>query len=553
MARQNSIAELRKFIHDMAIKNRFLIKGGKNFIKINSGDTLYIFNLYDKLFFSDQIKERLKKTNSTLSFYVRGRVSGVGGVCGIENVDLKPNLRRCNYYFDVAPNIIERTNEEDRVYGLQLIMEHEIVHLLMLLWKFTHKRGVIYEKHGRLYQCMLREYFGHYQIDHDLGLSTVDDEIEGGPCNYKSPGTGKPSLFINWGNSCYIDSLLMILFLGESPFYRRIILGTDVSTFSYKDRDGKFIKFCQESSKIDSEVKVRAMTMELQNYFCQDYKRITGERTESLKCFNVRKLLRQCYPDLLKYGRWVQYNPENIYDLIAELFPPLKLRDIPTMVRIPSEILPRLTFRDVNSFQANQFLEPPGIGERPMWNKINTNVLVFSVLLPIKDYGSEGVEIINGEKVIKIRAFGEYIIDDRYKLFGVVMNTGRLKGAEGGGHYFSYIKTIDDQWHIYDDFTPSYKSIDELPRDVFKYKSRVRPVMFFYQKIKDYKGIDIKTVPRSDGYVYVFATDFSPTLSFIPEMDKLSPRTRIENTRIWRVEPKHVDALMKVIRKLDLD
>ena len=140
----------RKYIKEMAAESIFGHKGGANFISLNGNDVRDLFNLYDVVFFQSQIHERIGNLNtpSELKFYANERTSGAGGICSIDRVGGLGG--RCTYYIDIAPNVINtifKRNKsgsvfaagvgcEDRLECLQLIMEHEIIHLLMILWEY---------------------------------------------------------------------------------------------------------------------------------------------------------------------------------------------------------------------------------------------------------------------------------------------------------------------------------------------------------------------------------------------------------------------------------
>ena len=89
----------------------------------------------------------------------------------------------------------------------------------------------------------------------------------------------------------------------------------------------------------------------------------------------------------------------------------------------------------------------------------------------------------------KKRVFGEYIIDNKYRLFAVLIVHGnRPQSIEdwGGGHYTAYIRPYSDKenWYYYNDQGPTWKKEGVLPAEVFVDQKRQRPELFFYSRVK---------------------------------------------------------------------
>nr|QBK86260.1 MAG: ubiquitin carboxyl-terminal hydrolase [Marseillevirus LCMAC102] len=533
---------IRKIIHD-SLKERF--QSG-DLAGLNGKDIKYAFGLYDKLVFNNQINKKLENENSSLRFFAKSKISGVGGFCGIKS---KTSNILCEYYIDIAPNIINKIchiksarstlkkmigADIDMVYCFQLILEHEIIHLLMILWKYLHKKSTgpkayIYTEHGKLFQCMLDYYFGHTIFDHDLGLS---EKISYG-YRTPSPGISKLGLMKNWSSSCYLDSLITALFIGASNFYRNAIFNIDIDQIDYKgwapEELGKpssqrkkrvFKKVCRDLSKIDTELQTRDLAKRLQIQLYADYNRIIHTK-ENFCCTDLRHLFLQCVPELAQFKRYTEYNVSEIYDILTEIFPSLKLQDIPAIIKLPGNPPSQGVIEDKTMFQMWDFMEPTKKeGTTPIWGNVVSPVLVFQngLIPPIHYYGSTKPEkiqtqgpipgkythiyrVIEGERKrirvpkmgeivtiqTKAQAFGEYIINNRYRLFAAVMVYGpRPQFAEwGGGHYSAYIrpKFDPDEWYLYDDMGPMFHAIESLPTSVFKDARFQRPELLFYQKV----------------------------------------------------------------------
>ena len=165
---------LRKNVASLAIK-LFSKKGGPNLKSLNGNDIRAIFKIYDEIFFNNQIQNKAKSKALTLDFEATNRKKLPGGRI-IVNDDSSSII------FDIAPNMLDTiansspNKMKNRLACLQHIIEHQIIHLLMILWDIKKRYGndaAIFGSHGALFQCMAKEYFGHTRFDHDLGINEI--------------------------------------------------------------------------------------------------------------------------------------------------------------------------------------------------------------------------------------------------------------------------------------------------------------------------------------------------------------------------------------------
>ena len=170
------ISRGRAYIHDL------MVKGGipENFAVVSGVDIEKMFKLYDQVFFGDQIQKKLDEDGSTIKFQVtKGGKAKLGGWCRRERKG-----KRCHFTLSFPLGVYTRLFNKgeknliaggvtcsNRLHCLQLVFEHELVHLLMNLYGYQDKipsQKTIYSAHGKLFKCVLHHYFGHTEIKHNL-------------------------------------------------------------------------------------------------------------------------------------------------------------------------------------------------------------------------------------------------------------------------------------------------------------------------------------------------------------------------------------------------
>lgn len=182
---RQEIIEGRAYIRYYLLQDEF--QGKSNFTKLKEENVRTLYKLYDKVFFDGQIARKLKEVGSPLDFEVTtSTVATTAGRCG-----RKKNTRtqQCNYIFSFPNGLYQKifTNEaarkkpldlagwtcKDRLECLMIVFEHELIHLLMMVWGYDAKersgpKKNIYSSHGKLFRCMLTYYFGHTEYKHTL-------------------------------------------------------------------------------------------------------------------------------------------------------------------------------------------------------------------------------------------------------------------------------------------------------------------------------------------------------------------------------------------------
>lgn len=570
--------ETRKHIHQYA--SDVIFGENVNPLEISGRDIERLFLLYDKLVFGNQITRKLENVNSDIRFFIKDdKIESVKGVCRLQklgchlkvNISKKLVVRLCN-----SPEIWDIYGECDRIYAIQYILEQTIIHILMILWGYFNDSESLLSQEGELFHCMLERWFG-YDVEDVVSTVSVKEE-------YSPPiPRGKlRGLLENWENSCYLDSLMMAMFLSTPDYYREKILNSNISQIKYPANE----KICSSSSKIKNNVSsIRKLASNLQYEFRLDYERILLGR-EQIECRDVRKLLADCMPELKGKSGYTSFSSSEIYSAISSIFPHTRMRDIPTLLITEDDEVVTETTR--STFTMWDFMDPDvkNKGEHPLWEEMENKVLVFqnSISPPIEVFNSNEDEyhIVYGPipgkiqeierdgKIVEVPEFGEieekyskrdvfeeYIIDGKYRLFAVVMHHGNRPTFEwsGGGHYTAYIRPVTDptKWYFYNDTGPDFEMTrgGRIPDECFEDTGDTRPEMFFYEKIMP---IETLVQYRNDGYVLLFAVDHTEDMRLYQKMKSLSPRytSKIEGgILVWRLKPKKVIQLRRTLDEME--
>jgi len=620
---ESIIITTRKRIHDSISQQIFGEKGGINFTRMSGDDIEKVFDIYDNLFFAYQIRKKLKERKSILKFVAGKRKKGVAGLCL-----RKEKSTSIEYIIDVSPYLIAKIADEkikmlrkvleiktpDRVYSFLFILEHLIIHLLMYLWEYLDKEKTdVYSSHGTLYRCVLKSYFGYNNQKPDKSMaSIVNGEIE----------SISEKLIVgmmkNWSESCYMDSLLTGLLIGASNVPRKAILESDVSKIDYKSWVGgeeekdihlrdiskrEFKPICDKSSNIKTEKLTREYAQDIQNALLDDYDKLVNKK-DIYYCMDVRSILARCNPDIKQGGHFTSYPVSDLYGSLAKTFPDLQMWYIPAIRNNPDANPPVLGEKGIietkENFMFSQFVaeSPFHHGKIPDWDNINSPMLVFrnSFNPPLSDYGSVGIEDVHVEymigesiaiKVEKYRAFSEYILDGRYRLFLVVTNHGRRPsspGDIGGGHYTAYIRPVfdPDEWYFYNDVGPVFRREKIFPRESLIDGEWMRPELLFYEKVKDLKPLTTgkslsskkmtvsqkiadkqniewsgtnlmaRTKNRPDGYVFLYVKDQTKKQSLLSELEQIrSGYSIVHDGYIWRIRPEDAIEILEKVKAID--
>lgn len=590
-----------------------------------------IFHLYDNEFFNGQIAKRVAylgqrkyleySTSPYIEFRATKRTSGYGSLSGYyfqKIYDKKKDdydYKRV-FFFDICPNLLDtvfRTTKgkglpgvagigcDDRLRCFMLTVEHEIIHLLMSLWGYDSPGKIkenysLYGPHGRLFNCMLSTYFGHLTKESDISFETKEGKRLGGH-NLTLEGVYVPDFstesskvgsrspkevgagFDNWNASCYLDSILVIILENQNSFWK-----TKIFDWSFTE-DQKAV-FQSKNPDLSEQVK---------NAIIEDYEKTRHPSTSPVQCVNVRELLSIQDPLMKTKGKWKMYESGSTYATFVQLFPEL-LIDIPVkIVRPKLKKEESMTYRNEAAFTYSDFMLSPVSEDEDykqiLWDECQSPVLVFTHQAAPKIKIFDSLDNEKGMDFTKVRAFGPRIINNRYKLVGVIVLHGRIDAKSGGGgHYTCYFLAKDEQWYHYDDISePLFEligGIEDLPRDgVWEQTKTQLPTMYFYvldakestslgnkkvtpviEKKEVFRGetLDYIRVNRPDRgviFILVFKTEKKKMIietirKFIDERQDVDPNlknawieTKLEENKFaWRMPNRSLgDEFQKVI------
>jgi len=564
-------------IRKIAINSIFSLRGGENMNSIKGTDIRELFGLYDKFFFNEEISKKLLDIGGGIKFVASSRTIGTLGICGKE--------KECKYYMEIAPQLLGNIDRiyKDRLECLQAVMECLIIHLIMLLWGFAEKNDDVYSEHGKLFCCMSLKYFGHKSgIER---LTSINIECETNEASV-SPSFNPKGMYSWHANSCYMDSLLMILFDSAGQFWRDELLHRNIDEITYSTVNG--VCDLKGGSRIDTIDKLKKHAKKIQDQLVSDFLEL-NKKGDIIRCNSLRNMLYECFPNMKSGENWLFYNVAASYDLISEIFPNLKTEyPVKTHRWKDGHYSPEPSTRTKTMATMWDYIDPLDNIEKNkdydeiMWDQIDSPVIVFynGGTPRIKKFNEAGKEkgliSMTGDRgtynryqyeLTKARAFGETIIDGKYELVGVITLHGVSPNQEEGVHYTSYFKTYDDerpQWWYYDDSCRVIRKIDNLPQaGVWIESGGKMPSMYFYRAIKNipkmeevngsHLTIKIQHTDKKDDLITIFVKDKTDKAKYVKFMiNKLNPTSKVsENTVCWKISLTEFETLSDSLSELD--
>lgn len=435
-------------------------------------------DLYDELMFSGAVNDIFRQYSSRITVELSERREGRAIECKPKRyLNSNTGTEFTRFTCDISLPLVQRSATLNKTFLLQFMdrIERAMMESLVNLYitSIEPPKGL----GGIIYQC-------------DIERCTIELSDKFLPSSKMTSSPLNIPGYRNIENSCYLDSLLMILFFSPTDFWKRGILESDIVSTNYTGRECDLINPSDPKTLVKLAARVRSVLR-------TDYNRLVS-REVGVVCTDLRKLLATCVRDLRVNNRYTIFNDRDIYTALTDLFKDTKIT-IPysSVIKANNVSEVRVSSIDIRDYFASYTTETPSL----MADLINSEVLVFynGGSPRVKNFTSVGEE--SGEikldnfsypyTIEKSRVLGPIILEGRYRLIGVVTLQGVPRDGEGGKHYTSHFlsKSADntETWYKYDDlkgFATPIGNIDSLPESgVWKESSGNMPSMFFYQHI----------------------------------------------------------------------
>ena len=479
------------FVRKKILKEWDFNNGNNN--DITQRDLERLFDLYDEYAFYGGIKEHIaRKQNIKITF---GNLSPEKGdepanrYCGITKyIFIKGVKKEIILNLELSAWIISRIVHTTPPYLIKLTsmdlsidmtrseiisyidivkyaylqaFEHQLTHLLFYLWGHSDHQDTEKNIHSNLFNCVYSKFF---ETSVDIVQNMMVPNSKDDTNFYPQPLIMKKSFYKYHENSCYLDSLLMVLLFTKSNVFRNTFFTTNIDIIY--QLQNTFTGICSQDSSIKSFKDFNNFIKDFQGELFHDYMNMFTSETNT-KCKNIRNLLVECLPDISEGMRknvknvknvWSIYNVSEIYNFITNIFPSLKGKEYPYII-IPTGNEGISPPNSVFTFW--EFMEIPDIKEI-IWEGIDNDILVFrnggipaitdfgsitseDISIPTKDYGSRELsshlsedEFPSGElhsdgdeeliTINKSKVFGETILNGKYEMIGAIMLNGISPG-----------------------------------------------------------------------------------------------------------------------------
>jgi hypothetical protein len=184
----NDVKDRLEIRHDMLTK-RFGDEA--NFNKLTDADLKHLFELYDTIVFKGQLSKMVDKSGKKLKFNAGSSAERVAGsyVCKKDEQCLTISGGLFTNLFKGGEKGL-RVNGLvvcDRLEALQIVFEHELVHLFIHLKGWSRKIRVgegkmYYSSHGKLFQEIVFRLFGQTEFRHSLGEGEAEETLTAADC-----------------------------------------------------------------------------------------------------------------------------------------------------------------------------------------------------------------------------------------------------------------------------------------------------------------------------------------------------------------------------------
>lgn len=310
-------------------------------------------------------------------------------------------------------------------------------------------------------------------------------------------------------NSCYIDTLLICLLDNLSQKFVNDIIHRSYTLEDYNPvLCGDELLNIEETVNYASEVR-RTLTDEynlIHNLVRNSLPKSTRSSSHmNITCNIFRRILAKCLPSIAHRGKYVTYNVTDIYSLLTDLFPALKIKapfEFQTNTKPKSRGSELISAFPMWDFVGKSIIEikkgemipvEPTEYKEYLWEEFTCHILVFTntsapVILNFGDLQPERSTAVVGEGsyisiIEKQRVFDEVILG-KYRLTAAIMLLDYIPGKESGTHYVSYFVDPQQRYYFYDDIGPKLINIDGYPPEIFGYtKDLGIPQLFIYARM----------------------------------------------------------------------
>lgn len=493
-----------------------------------------LLKIYDEVYFGKQIHNKLRdismrtypnvrivdpaKTTSVFEcdLYVVYDITGVPTTIEfLFSPKMWTSPTRKSYYTSIIKELQSSgsfpSGSKYTMYSCMYVMEYSITHLLMVLWRYLDKKPTrhskldpsVYSTNGDLYKFLLLEFFGHslYAIPANvivqkMGKSVATKKPEQPVQPTRAIEAEEPLRgLVKWSNnSCFFDSVMMVVFYGSSAYIRDTILTSDISY--ERDVDGKYVNPFPVATKTSKRDGFQDLFDKTRAYFTDNQQKLSEGK---IFCsINLRNALSKVDPAI---GSGVQYEPSSVYATLSHIFRNLLLTGMKVSRKMGNGRVKRRGMTPTPFISMFDFVTTTPLGDTYLWDTCKEPILVFYIrqspwLKRWNESGKETISVLdpNRGRVMmeysKPNPFGDYILGERYRLFGVVVHSGVAPESllsTSNGHYTSLIRPHFDpgSWYYYDDMMPSFQKVSEgsVPDSAFRDTGRMRPHMLFYERV----------------------------------------------------------------------
>jgi hypothetical protein len=181
----------RRLIYDLLYPKVF---PEENFLSLDPRQLKIMFMLYDEHVFDGQLKTKISEEHSKVNFTIttdpniRSRKTTFAGCCTCIPIAVgEDGALIASYDFEFPadfyyslftdPSVkvlnVNGLKRRNRLECLQVVFEHELIHLIMMLWDYDEKISegplkIHYTSHGTIFRKAVYSYFGHTSVKHRM-------------------------------------------------------------------------------------------------------------------------------------------------------------------------------------------------------------------------------------------------------------------------------------------------------------------------------------------------------------------------------------------------